>query len=94
MQSLTSAGTLAFRDAGRLEVTSATAVTGDLRGAGTLVLDAGGNFRKADASGFTGNLVVKGGKAVLNRTFKPVAREVAAGAEIVWIEAGTMMIFR
>ena len=94
VQSLTSAGTLAFRDAGRLEVTSATAVTGDLRGAGTLVLDAGGNFRKADASGFTGNLVVKGGKAVLNRTFKPVAREVAAGAEIVWIEAGTMMIFR
>ena len=54
----------------------------------------GGNFRKADASGFTGNLVVKGGKAVLNRTFKPVAREVAAGAEIVWIEAGTMLIFR
>ena len=94
VQSLTSAGTLAFRDAGRLEVTGATAVTGDLRGAGTLVLDAGGNFRKADASGFDGKLVVKGGKAVLNRTFKPVAREVAAGAEIVWIEAGTMMVFR
>ena len=94
VQSLTSAGTLAFRDAGRLEVTGATAVTGDLRGAGTLVLDAGGNFRKADASGFDGNLVVKGGKAILNRTFKPLAREVAAGAEIVWIEAGTVLIFR
>jgi len=41
-----------------------------------------------------GNLVVKGGKAILNRTFKPVAREVADGAEIVWIEAGTVLIFR
>ena len=61
--------------------------------AGTLVLDAGGNFRKADASGFDGKLVVKGGKAILNRTFKPVAREVADGAEIVWIEAGTVLIF-
>ena len=67
---------------------------GALTGAGTLILDAGGNFRDADASAFTGNLVVKGGKAVLNRTFKPVAREVADGAEIVWIEAGTMLIFR
>lgn len=94
VQSLACAGALAFKDAGQLEVTGATAVSGELLGAGTLVLDAGGNFRKADASGFTGNLVVKGGKAVLNRTFKPVAREVAAGAEIVWIEAGTMMIFR
>ena len=94
VQTLACAGTLAFKDAGQLEVTGATAVTGELLGAGTLVLDAGGNFRKADASGFTGNLVVKGGKAVLNRTFKPVAREVAAGAEIVWIEAGTMLIFR
>ena len=94
VQSLTSAGTLAFRDAGRLEVTGATSVTGDLRGAGTLVLDAGGNFRKADASGFDGKLVVKGGKAILNRTFKPVLREVAPGAEVVWIEAGTQVIFR
>jgi autotransporter-associated beta strand protein len=94
VQTLACAGTLAFKDAGQLEVTGATAVTGELLGAGTLVLDAGGNFRKADASGFTGNLVVKGGKAVLNRTFKPVAREVAAGAEIVWIEAGTQIIFR
>ncbi|MBQ6010146.1 MAG: autotransporter-associated beta strand repeat-containing protein [Kiritimatiellae bacterium] len=94
VQTLTCAGALAFKDAGQLEVTGTTAVTGELLGAGTLVLDAGGNFRKADASGFTGNLVVKGGKAVLNRTFKPVAREVAAGAEIVWIEAGTQVIFR
>ncbi len=94
VQSLNVAGTLAFRDAGQLEVTGTTAVSGELLGAGTLVLDAGGNFRKADASGFTGNLVVKGGKAVLNRTFKPVAREVASGAEIVWIEAGTIVVFR
>ena len=94
VQTLACAGTLAFKDAGQLEVTGATAVTGEVLGAGTLVLNAGGNFRKADASGFTGNLVVKGGKAVLNRTFKPVAREVAAGAEIVWIEAGTQIIFR
>ena len=94
VQSLASAGTLAFKDAGRLEVTGATAVTGELRGAGTLVLDAGGNFREADASGFDGKLVVKGGRAILNRTFKPVLREVAVGAEIVWVEAGTQVIFR
>lgn len=94
VQSLAGAGTLAFKDAGQLESTSAMLFGGALTGAGTLVLDAGGNFRNADASAFTGNLVVKGGKAVLNRTFKPVAREVAPGAEIVWIEAGTMLLFR
>ncbi len=94
VQSLTGAGTLAFTDAGQLESTGAVLFGGALTGAGTLILDAGGNFRDADASAFTGNLVVKGGKAVLNRTFKPVAREVAAGAEIVWIEAGTMVIFK
>jgi hypothetical protein len=94
VQSLTGAGTLAFKDAGQLESAGAVLFGGALTGAGTLILDAGGNFRDADASAFTGNLVVKGGKAVLNRTFKPVAREVAAGAEIVWIEAGTMLIFR
>ena len=58
VQSLNVAGALAFKDAGQLEVTGATAVTGELLGAGTLVLDAGGNFRKANASGFTGNLVL------------------------------------
>ena len=94
VQTLACAGTLAFKDAGQLEVTGTTAVTGELLGAGTLILDAGGNFRKADASGFDGTLVVKGGKAILNRTFKPLAREVSAGAEVVWIEAGTMLIFR
>lgn len=41
-----------------------------------------------------GNLVVKGDKAILNRTFKHLAREVSAGAEVVWIEAGTVLIFR
>ena len=94
VQSLDVAGTLAFKDAGRLEVTGTTAMTGNLAGTGTLILDAGGDFRRADASGFEGNLVVNGGKAILNRTFKPVAREVAAGAEIVWIESGTQIIFR
>ena len=94
VQTLTCAGALAFKDAGQLEVAGATAVTGELLGAGTLVLNAGGNFRKADASGFTGNLVVKGGKAILNRTFKPLPIKVADGAEVVWIESGTQIIFR
>ncbi|MBQ6341165.1 MAG: hypothetical protein IJI36_18670 [Kiritimatiellae bacterium] len=94
VQSLTSAGTLAFRDAGRLEVTGATAVTGDLRGAGTLVLGAGGDFRRATATDFQGRLAVKGGKTILNRTFKPLPIEVAEGAEVVWVEAGTQIIFR
>ena len=94
VQSLTSAGTLAFRDAGRLEVTGATAVTGDLRGAGTLVLDAGGDFTRATATDFQGRLAVKGGRAILNRTFRPLPIDVAEGAEVVWIEAGTQIIFR
>ena len=94
VQSLNVAGTLAFKDAGRLEVTGTTALTGNLAGTGTLTLDAGGDFRRADASGFEGKLVVAGGKAILNRTFKTLPLEVAEGAEVVWIEAGTQIIFR
>jgi hypothetical protein len=94
VQSLNVAGALAFRDAGQLEVTGTTAMTGELLGAGTLVLDADGDFRRADASGFTGNLVVKGGKAILNRTFKTLPIKVEDGAEVVWIESGTQVIIR
>ena len=94
VQTFACAGTLTFKDAGCLEVTGATAMTGNLGGVGSLILDAGGDFRRADASGFVGKLVVKGGRAILNRSFKPVAREVADGAEIVWIESGTQIIFR
>jgi hypothetical protein len=94
VQSLNVAGALAFKDAGQLEVTGTTAVTGELLGAGTLTLDAGGDFRRANASGFEGNLVVAGGKAILNRTFKPLPIKVADGAEVVWIESGTQVIIR
>ena len=94
VQSLNVAGALAFRDAGQLEVTGTTEMTGELLGAGTLTLDAGGDFRRADASGFEGKLVVAGGKAILNRTFKTLPLEVAEGAEVVWIESGTQVIFR
>jgi len=94
VQSLAVSGALAFRDAGQLEVTGTTAMTGELLGAGTLVLDADGDFRRADASGFTGNLVVKGGKAILNRTFKTLPIKVEDGAEVVWIESGTQVIIR
>ena len=94
VQTLACAGTLAFKDAGRLEVTGTTAMTGNLAGTGTLTLDAGGDFRRADASSFEGRLVVAGGKAILNRTFKTLPLEVADGAEVVWIESGTQIIFR